>query len=383
MQIDEVFGFPANGLYGAFNSLSRQIVTVDGPPPPKPAKREAGTTTPPVVTIANGMFLQKDSKVRDAFLRTLAAQYGAGVRVVDFTAGDEAESALNGWADEQTAGRIKRVFDGIDPTTKLVLANTVYFRADWKEQFLRIIQGQTFTRSDGSTVQTALMAKLAMLNYAAGDGWQVVELPYAGGAFAMWVLVPTGPVDGAEPGRLLAPETLVAVAAGLTQTQVQVFLPRWDFKTRPDLEAALKALGLTAPFGPRADFSGISNRLYIDQAMHAANITVDEWGTEAAAITAIALEPISASTSGRGRSTGGPAVRLRDHAPAHPYPAVHRSGRRPHEEVAGPQARARPSARHDRAAPRDPGPVRQDGRRQRARRRWHGGAAGSTPAGSS
>jgi serine protease inhibitor len=287
-QMDEVFGFPAD-VHGAFNGLSREIVTVEGPPPPKPAKREAGKTVPPVVAIANGMFLQKDFAVRDAFLRTLAAQYGAGVRVVDFTAGNAAEAALDRWADEQTAGRIKRVFDDIERETKLVLANAVYFRADWKEQFHNVTDGQTFTRTDGSTVKTALMNNLAIMNYAASDGWQAVELPYAGDAFAMWVLVPTSAVVGAEPGRLLAPATLAAVAGGLTPTSVEVHLPRWNFETRPDLPAALASLGLTAPFDAGADFSGISSGLFIGQAMHAANITVDEWGTEAAAITAVAM----------------------------------------------------------------------------------------------
>ena len=292
-QIDKVFGFPPSGVHGAFNALSRQIVTVNGPPPPKPAKREPGKIVPPTVAIANGLFLQKDFVVRDEFLRTLAAQYGAGVRVVDFAAENEAKAALDAWADQQTAGRIKRVFDNIDRTTRLILANAIYFRADWKHPLLDVLEGQTFTRADGSTVQTALMSDLAILNYAAGEGWQAVELPYAGGMFAMWVIVPTGSAVGAEPGRFLAPEMLNAVAAGLNETSVEVSLPRWDFETRPDLVAALKALGLTAPFDPDADFSGISDGLYISQAMHAANITVDEWGTEAAAITGVGM-----STSG-------------------------------------------------------------------------------------
>ena len=85
-QMDEVFGFPT-GVHGAFNSLSRQIVTVDGPPP-TPAKTQPGATVPPTVAIANGLFLQEDYVVREAFLNTLAAKYGAGVRTVDFRSGN-------------------------------------------------------------------------------------------------------------------------------------------------------------------------------------------------------------------------------------------------------------------------------------------------------
>jgi serpin B len=53
-----------------------------------------------------------------------------------------------------------------------------------------------------------------------------------------------------------------------------------------NLLPALNTLGLTA----LDDFSGISQtRLGLDQAVHRANITVDEWGTEAAAATGLAF----------------------------------------------------------------------------------------------
>jgi serine protease inhibitor len=235
------------------------------------------------------MFLQKGIAVGGEFRRTLGAHYGADGRTVDFTAADEAKVAIDAWAAEQTADRIKSVFDRIDPTTVLVLANAIYFGADWTYPFPAVIGGQSFARADGSTVRTALMNQTANLRYAAGDGWQAVEMPYVGDAFAMWVLVPTGPVAGSKPGRLLAPETFAAVATGLKQTTVEVHLPRWDFETRPDLLDALGALGLTA----LGDFSGISPGIFLSDAVHAANITVDEWGTEAAAITALAF-PLSA-----------------------------------------------------------------------------------------
>jgi len=45
------------------------------------------------------------------------------------------------------------------------------------------------------------------------------------------------------------------------------------------------------PFDPGADFSGMTDLdLFIEQAMHRANITVDEWGTEAAAVTGLGFE---------------------------------------------------------------------------------------------
>jgi serine protease inhibitor len=293
-ELDKVFGFPAAGPHSAFNALTRQIVTVDGPPPApdRKATRDAQSSPPsdPVVGIANGLFAQEAMAVKQQFLRTLASQYGAGVRTVDF--GKDATGTINAWADEQTAGRIKKVFDQLDPATKLVIANAVYLKADWEHSFAEGApeENATFVRADGSTVRTKLMHQDADLRYASGSGWQAVELPYAKSDLAMWVLVPQ---RGASPADLLKPDRLGQVATGFKTTNVRLFLPGWDFGTNLGLVAPLKALGLNAAFGG-ADFSGIADGLVIGQAVHSANITVDEWGTEAAAVTGLAF-----ATSGR------------------------------------------------------------------------------------
>ena len=288
-QLDKVFGFPGERAHDALNAISRALVTTDGPPGKRP-KREPGTSLPPVVTLANGLFVQRDYTVGEPFLRTLAAKYGAGVRTVDFGKGDEATRAIDEWARVQTADRIKKVFDNLDPATRVVLANAVYFRADWTHSFPDHSDKGTFTRADGSTVEATMMRQANAFRYAAAPGWQAVELPYWRSDYAMWIIVPTGT---AAPDELLSPQTLDAVAGGLRPAGVDVTMPKWDFETSTDLAAPLQALGLSAPFGPGADFSGIAPGLFIGQAMHAANITVDEEGTEAAAVAAVAM-PTSA-----------------------------------------------------------------------------------------
>jgi serpin B len=76
----------------------------------------------------------------------------------------------------------------------------------------------------------------------------------------------------------------------MTDGVVELELPKWDFATELDLKPELTALGMELPFDPGADFSGMTDLdLFIEQAMHRANITVDEWGTEAAAVTGLAF----------------------------------------------------------------------------------------------
>ncbi|MER6175880.1 serpin family protein [Streptosporangium sp. NPDC001681] len=282
-ELDEVFGFPSAGPHTSLNALTRQIITTeDPPPPPAPGtERDArDTPAPAIVGMANGLFTQKGLSVRAEFLRTLAAQYGTGVHQVDFT-GDGAK-VIDAWAEERTAGRIRKVFDNLSPRTRLVIANAVYLRAEWTTPFIEPPEeGASFTRADGTTVRTALMRRDGGLPYAAGPGWQAVELRYAGGDLAMWVLVPQA---GGSPGDLLSPAVMARVAAGLRERPVRLAMPRWDFSTSLDLAEPLGKLGLR-----ETDYSGITDGASLEQAVHRANITVNEWGTEAAAVTGLAF----------------------------------------------------------------------------------------------
>jgi serpin B len=286
-QLDRVLGFPPAGLPDAVNAITRQVVTADVPPLAPARPRTDGQPRPTVVSVGNGVFPQRGLPIGEPFLHLLAAQYGAVVHPVDF-AGGRVSELINQWADRQTAGRIKKVFDALPPDTKLVLANTVYLRADWARAIFAEdpVTDQPFTRLDGTTVAAPMMHGQGQLRYAAGTGWQAVEVPYADGHLAMRILLPA---PKQAPGRLLAPATMSAVTAALKPADVGVTMPRWDFGSNLDLVPALRALGLTEPFGATADFAAISPGLRVDQAMHRATITVDEWGTEAAAVTGLAF----------------------------------------------------------------------------------------------
>jgi serpin B len=284
-EIDKAFGFPASGRDDAFNAITRAVVTADVPPPVDRNPRKDGEVRPTVMCLGNALFPATGFQVGTDFLRTLAEQFGAGVYPVDFST-DAATRGIDAWVKQQTAGRITKLFDHLDPTTKVVLANTVYLRADWMLPFDHLsTSDKPFRRADSSTVQAPTMYQTAQLRYAEGPGWQAVELPYVGGQLAMRILVPS---PGGDPNALLS------LNPSFTARHVQLSLPTWDFSTGLDLKPALAALGVQQAFTGQADFSGIAPGLFIDQAIHRATISVDEAGTEAAAVTGIAM-PLSAA----------------------------------------------------------------------------------------
>ena len=288
-EIDAVMHFPADQRDAAVNALTRALATRDTAPPlasPAASRTAGAPAQDPIVTIANGMFVQQGFPIGAPFLHTIAADYGAGVRTVDFTSGS-AKAEIDAWVKTQTAGRIKQLFDSLDPDTKLVLANAIYLKADWAVPFAEDpTTDAPFTTADGKQLTVPTMHQGDTGGYAHSPDWQAVALPYAGGSLAMWVIVPTGNAPLAD---LLSPATLTQIKSGLQPAGVELALPRWTSTTTLNLVPALEQLGLHAAFASDADFSGISPQLYIQQAVHRATITVDEWGTEAAAVTGLAF----------------------------------------------------------------------------------------------
>jgi len=295
-EIDAALHFPVSSRDAAMNALTQDLATRDSAPPRDtpssaspsvdPAAGSPWSPQPPILTVANGLFVQQGQQIGAPFLHTIAADYGSGVRTVNFGS-PSATQQINAWVQKQTAGRIDKLFDSLDPSTRLVLANAVYLKAAWMVPFMQgATENASFTKADGSTVDVATMHETTGLGYATNDHWQAVEIPYAGNTLAMWVILPSGstPLDD-----LLTLPTLSAIRSGLKPSEVSLSLPRWDFATDLNLEPALQQLGVHAAFTPSANFSGIAPDLFITKAVHRANITVDEWGTEAAAVTGLAF----------------------------------------------------------------------------------------------
>ena len=293
-----MFGSPPAGVHEAFNAVTRQVVTTTGPPPPRSAATpKDDQPRPPVVRVGNGLFTGRGFPIGEQFLGTLAAQYGAGVHPVDFKSPDTIKM-IDSWVRQQTADRITKLFDKLLPDTRLVLANAVYLRADWAQPFEDPMNG-TFTRADRSTVQVPMMThEYGRLRYAAGDGWQAVEVPYAGGQLAMRIMLPSGdrgPGQVLSPDALLSPDVMAAAGAAMRPESVGLTMPSWDFSTDVKLKDVMRKLGVNRAFDQdKADFSGINPELYIGDAVHRATITVDKSGTEAAAVTGLDMVSSSA-----------------------------------------------------------------------------------------
>ena len=242
--------------------------------------------------VVNAIWGQAGFPFLPAYLDTLALNYGAGMRTVDFVKQTEAARlAINRWVSEQTEERINDLIPpgSLNELTRLVLTNAIYFNAAWEYQFDKDDTADApFYRLDGSQVTVPTMNQTEWFGYAAGNGYRAVELPYDGRELSMVILLPD---DGqyAAFEKSISADAVKDIINGLTNKRVELSMPKFQYDSSFGLKSALTSLGMGDAFTAEADFSGMDGRkdLLIQDVLHKAFVSVDENGTEAAAATAV------------------------------------------------------------------------------------------------
>jgi serpin B len=249
------------------------------------------------LSIANAIWGQAGYEFLPEFLDTLAQNYGAGLRTLDFVKETEAaRETINEWVSDKTEEKIQDLIPKgvLNSFVRLVLTNAIYFNGKWELPFEKnSTHDGPFTRLDGSTSDVPMMSQTETFRYAEGDGYQAVELAYRDSDVSMLFILPE--LDRFEEiDESFSPEVLTSISDDLTPTRLHLFVPKFTFESEFDLSQALIQMGMPAAFGD-ADFSGMTGKpdLFISAVLHKAFVAVDEEGTEAAAATAIIMKTMA------------------------------------------------------------------------------------------
>jgi len=241
------------------------------------------------VSLANRVWPDIDTEPDPTWLDLLAAEHGSAVEAIDYAADPDAgRDIINEWVSDQTEALIPDLLPPgfITPATTLVLTDAVYFEAEWQNPFGKYgpVSGE-FTLLDGSTEPVELMQDLEGSGIRGeGEGFVAAEIPYRAGDFAMLVIVPDdGRFEEIRDG--LDQTFLDDIDSTFTSGPYELLLPKWETNSTLDLIPFLGEIG-AAP----GSYPGISPGSELSAGVHAADITVDEMGTVAAAATALGFE---------------------------------------------------------------------------------------------
>jgi serpin B len=277
------FGLGQADLHPAFGDLIHRL-----------ARLQHGSRL--TVVTANGLWRQQGHPFSKDFLELAHKRYGAKAEAADFTqAAGVASSRINAWAARQTRGRIGGVLEAgrLDPDTRLVLCNVLYFKGNWRAQFdAKKTCPAPFHVSTNETVSVPTMTQEAELKLARIQEPQaaLVELPYYGGDLVMVIILPEAADGLTELEDALTVENLNAWLARLDEAapyKTQVHLPRFTARQSLNLVPVLRSLGIVSAFNGAADFSGMdgTTNLFLGSTLQQTFVEVNERGTEAAAAT--------------------------------------------------------------------------------------------------
>lgn len=246
------------------------------------------------LAMANALWARLGFPFEEAFLQRMETEHYARAAQVDFD-DPAAVGAINGWVAEETRQRIPTIVDQLNPDDVMLLVNAVYFLGEWTTPFSETGTSlRPFRLPDGSTAMVPTMVRRGMMDYAAGDGYEALRLPYGDDErFAMYIVLPRDE----KAAAVLYDELNASVwAAGLDRlqpTDIELQLPRFTVEDRHGLRPVLEQLGMVRAFDPRqADFSPMTRArddVHISSVVQKTFIQVNETGTEAAAVTAITV----------------------------------------------------------------------------------------------
>ena len=238
------------------------------------------------VKSANSVWVDDDFSIRNRYVSLLEKDFDAFITSLNF-ADPATVKAINNWCMENTEGKITGIIDKLTPADVMVLVNALYFNAPWGKAFdEQSTRKDTFYGIEGEKEVDMMFLKSDLL-YAEYQGCQMVQLPYEGDRYVMYVMLPP---EGTDINAMIPYINEAAFKAAmdiLAVKTVRLSMPKYKLETSMVLNQTLKNMGIRSAFSSGADFKAISEMgpLQLSLVKQKCYIDVSEKGTEAAAVT--------------------------------------------------------------------------------------------------
>ncbi|MGY3053870.1 serpin B [Pedobacter sp. UYEF25] len=250
------------------------------------AKTDSGGT----VKIYNAIWLDKKMHVKDAYVKTISDKYSSDFKQVNFANPASAVSSINGWVDERTHKKISEIItaDDLNPSTKMLLLNAVYFKGQWLNKFDK---KQTVSSPFFSDVENQykvdFMKMTESVRYFENGQFQFMSKSYQDSDLSFCIMLPKALFGLEAIEQKLDADFLSGVLDSSNKTSVSLSFPKIKLSSSLELSGVLEKAGLASAFTSEADFYGMTETpLMLGKVFHKAVIELDEEKTEAATSTA-------------------------------------------------------------------------------------------------
>jgi len=263
------------------------------------------------VRLADAIVLNDRFKLQNQYKQAVEGYFYAPVESMPFSDPALVADVVNAWCKRQTEGLIPEIIKKGDVTPDLssILLNALYFKAQWLKPFenYQVSQRNFY----GLSKKIDYLNEQKDLLYIDKGDYHIVSRLYSNGKYRFYILLPKAD-DGLQAMLSeLRKENWASLACAMKSNLVELLFPKIETTSDMRLKDILIKLGVQDAFNISADFSRMleNSNAYISEILQKAKISVNEYGTEAAAVTAT-LMPTNA---GPGFDTPTPIPFIADH----------------------------------------------------------------------
>ncbi|MCM1989853.1 serpin family protein [Oceanirhabdus seepicola] len=245
------------------------------------------------VIIGNSMWF--DSKVSESiyedFLNVSKENFFSEVYSEDFINDTEKSvSKVNKWIELKSKGKLKDIMNEDEVTEEFfgTLVNTLYFKGNWSTEFSPSnTKKEKFTKVNGDTIMVDMMNRNTLRSVYEDDKMYALDLPYQGPHVMTFIL----PKEGITLNEVLKDVSLEFWNGKNDEdkrvySEVRMKIPKFRYEYETELNKYLNDNGINKIFSiGEKPLEGIMKNAYISQIKHNTIISLDEEGTEAAAVT--------------------------------------------------------------------------------------------------
>ncbi len=247
--------------------------------------------------LANSIWLRNDSAYVQDTVDRLAEKYYASSFSGEMGS-NEYNNMLHKWLNENTGNLLQDAAEGVNfyKDTVLALASTIYFKAPWENEFIEYATEDKIFHGAAGDVTVPFMNKTEESGVYVGKDYVAFQKYFGANGGSMWFILPN---EGVTPEEVVKSGNYEKLLFNNQKPEykrgnVILSVPKFDVDFDGDVVEVFKKMGITnACEGGLADFSpimGEGTNTYLDEAIHAARVKIDEEGVEAAAFTVMMMK---------------------------------------------------------------------------------------------